>query len=81
MEASRIVEDVLNVGELKRYRHHKDGKAVVNVCQAIEDMKIEAEDRMAKLISLLIQDGRIEDISRVSTDKDYRQEMYKEYNL
>lgn len=81
LEASRIVQDVLNVGNLKRYRQNENGKAVIDVCQAIEDLKIEAEDRMAKLVSLLIRDERIDEIYQVSADKNYRQKMYEEYNI
>ncbi len=39
------------------------------------------EDRMAKLIMLLNQDGRLSDIVKVSQNKEYRQELYEEYHI
>ena len=39
------------------------------------------EDKMAKLIMLLNEDGRLSDILRVSQDKEYRQELYEEYHI
>lgn len=39
------------------------------------------EKKMAKLIMLLNEDGRLSDIMRVSQDEEYRQELYKEYHI
>ena len=39
------------------------------------------EDKLAKLIILLNEDGRLSDILRVSQDEEYRQELYKEYHI
>ena len=39
------------------------------------------ENKMAKLIMLLNEDGRLSDIVRVSQDEEYRQELYKEYHI
>ena len=39
------------------------------------------ENKMAKLIMLLNEDGRLSDIARVSQDEEYRQELYKEYHI
>ena len=39
------------------------------------------EDKMAKLIMLLNEDGRLSDILRVSQNKEYRQELYEEYHI
>lgn len=39
------------------------------------------EDKMAKLIMLLNEDGRLSDILRVSQDKEYRQKLYVEYHI
>ena len=39
------------------------------------------EDKLAKLIILLNEDGRLSDILRVSQDEEYRQELYEEYHI
>ena len=39
------------------------------------------ENKMARLIMLLNEDGRLSDIARVSQDEEYRQELYKEYHI
>lgn len=39
------------------------------------------ENKMAKLILLLNEDGRLSDIVKVSQDEEYRQELYKEYHI
>ena len=39
------------------------------------------EDKLAKLIILLNEDGRLSDILRVSQDEVYRQELYEEYHI
>ena len=39
------------------------------------------EDKMAKLIILLNEDGRLSDILRVSQDEEYRQELYMKYHI
>lgn len=39
------------------------------------------ENKLAKLIMLLNEDGRLSDIIRVSQDEEYRQELYEEYHI
>lgn len=39
------------------------------------------EKKLAKLIMLLNEDGRLSDIIRVSQDEEYRQELYEEYHI
>lgn len=39
------------------------------------------EERLGNLISKLYEAGLTDDIIRVSTDKEYRKEMYKKYNI
>ena len=43
--------------------------------------KQEGENLMGQLMHLLVEEGRIEDITRVSTDPEARQELYKEFHL
>lgn len=39
------------------------------------------EEKLAKLIMLLNEDGRISDIVKVSHDKEYRRRLYVEYHI
>lgn len=39
------------------------------------------EKKLAKLIMLLNEDGRLPDIIKVSQDEGYRQELYEEYHI
>ena len=39
------------------------------------------EQRLIKLHQLLLNAGRGEDLTRAINDNDYRQQLYKEYNL
>ena len=41
----------------------------------------EGENLMGKLMRLLVEKGRIEDVTRASTDPEVRQELYKEFHL
>lgn len=43
--------------------------------------KEEGEEIALKLIQLLIEQGRTEDITRASTDPEARHELYKEFHL
>ncbi|MGE9883831.1 hypothetical protein [Blautia obeum] len=41
----------------------------------------DGEKHFARLAQALLEAGRIEDLSRATTDKDYREKMYKEYDM
>ena len=41
----------------------------------------DGEKHFARLAQALLEAGRIEDLSRATTDKDYREKMYKEYDI
>lgn len=43
--------------------------------------KQEGENLMGKLMRLLVEKGRIDDVTRASTDPEIRQELYKEFHL
>ena len=39
------------------------------------------EDRMGVLYTYLVRDGRMDDLLRASSDKDFRKELFGEYNI
>ncbi|MBD5453870.1 MAG: hypothetical protein HDR30_06085 [Lachnospiraceae bacterium] len=41
----------------------------------------EGEERMAKLVRILIEENRMEDLQRVVTDCRYREKLYQESKL
>ena len=47
----------------------------------IEESEARGEERLGTLISILHKNNLSDDILRVSTDKEYRKEMYKKYNV
>ena len=47
---------------------------------AIEHEEI-GEDRLAKLISILMSLGRTEDVAKAANDEEARKEFYREFNI
>ena len=58
--------------ELHLKNVHDEGKA---------EGKAEGEARMAKLVSILLQHGKIEESLKVTTDEAFREEYYALYNI
>ena len=49
--------------------------------KVIDDSEARAENRFAKLIRLLLNQGRAEDISKAADDPEYRDVLYKEFQI
>ena len=68
-------------------KHKKGGK--VNMCQGLREWiedermegKAEGENRFAGLTQNLIKDGRTEELLRAVEDKEYREQLYLEYQI
>ena len=43
--------------------------------------RVEGEEKLATLMNLLYREHRFEDIGRVASDKQYKEKLYKEYNI
>ena len=43
--------------------------------------RIEGEEKLSNLMNLLYREHRFEDIGRVASDKQYKEKLYKEYNI
>ena len=39
------------------------------------------EDRLSKLIKLLFKNGRAEDVEKAADNEEYREELYKQFDL
>ncbi len=49
--------------------------------EGIEKGREEGENKLGRLVLILSKDGRIEDITRVASDEEYRKALYKEFNI
>lgn len=53
--------------------------------EALEEGKIDGErigeERFSQLLQILIENGRMEDVKRISADKSYRNQLYQEYGI
>lgn len=43
--------------------------------------RIQGEEKLATLLELLYKENKIEDIGRIASDKQYKEKLYKEYNI
>lgn len=60
----------------------KEGVTMCNVLDAREARgKAEGEERMAKLVNILLQSGKNEEALRVTTDEDFREQCYALYKI
>ena len=48
---------------------------------ALEDGIEKGENRLNKLIEILLSEGRIEDLRKSTIDKEYRRQLMKEFGL
>ena len=55
------------------------------MCKALkewmEESKLEGEDRFACLTDKLLKEGRTQDLRRAASDKEYRDQLYRELGL
>jgi len=87
-ESGIVYEQVLNIGRLIDKNVVKEGENA-DMCKAIQDMYNDAKqegleqglDKMAQLVAILIKDNKLADIEKASTDSDYRDSLFAEYNL
>ena len=53
----------------------------IGIEQGREEGRQEGEERLARLMQLLMDANRSEDLSKVVTDRLYREQLYQEYGL
>jgi flagellar biosynthesis/type III secretory pathway protein FliH len=54
----------------------KEGRA-----EGMTEGEVKGEDRLAKLINQLMSENRLDDVTKVTMDTDYRKELYAKYNI
>ncbi len=61
------------------------GDETVNMCQAIEEMiqdgREEGQERINQLIIQLSKHNRTDDILKAATNREYQEQLLKEFNL
>ena len=56
-------------------------KYELNLLESRREGIVEGEEKLATLMNLLYREHRFEDIGRVASDKQYKEKLYKEYNI
>lgn len=64
---------------LTEYNEELHQKTLYN--EGFEDGSKTGEERISRLIQLLIQENRLEDIKKISLDPEYRKKLLREFNL
>ena len=67
---------IKNEREIAREEGRSEGRA-----EGKEEGRKEGEDILARLIQVLLEAGRTEDIARAVRDEEYRKLLYKEFQL
>ena len=85
-ETSWLVEKFLDIPILKENQEkYRDERGKVNMCTAIRDMvkngEKRGEERSAKLTLLLAKKNRLEDLEKISKDKEYRDKLFQEFGI
>ncbi|MGI6499525.1 MAG: hypothetical protein ACOX1S_01375 [Anaerostipes sp.] len=84
LETCSTIEAVTNTKEIRKYME-KNENGVINVCQAIEDMKKSSEamgeTRLSTLMNRLFEDERMNDVKKTINDSKFREIMYQEYGI
>ena len=75
-ETAELLNDV--VGE---YIKIEEGERKINMSNAFEDIKKETVECINKLNAALIRDNRLDDLKKSVEDKDYQEELLKEYDI
>ena len=78
-----LIRNYANLDGLLAMDSEEGGKR--NMCKAIrdlmEDSREEGEVLVSKLIQILLSENRMDDIDRVTRDKEYRAKLFKEFQI
>ena len=84
VQDERIIDLDRIVGEVKQSEEWEAVKMnilEIGIEQGREEGRQEGEERLARLMQLLMDANRSEDLSKVVTDRLYREQLYQEYGL
>ena len=70
--------------QIEKAESRAEGKAegiAEGRAEGIAEGRAEGEDRFATLCTHLIADNRPDDLKRILSDREYREKLFKEYNI
>ena len=72
--------------QIKRIKQNRDWEGKYMLLEEMmrderEEGRQEGQERMSQLILLLIKQNRNEDIAKAAADRDYQEQLFKEFNL
>ncbi len=76
----RVAEAVREAKKNREWRHEYM-TLLMRDQENIEKGKSVGEEMMLMLIQKLVDNNRFDDISKIKENKEYRQKLYKEYNI
>lgn len=72
--------------QIKRIKQNRDWEGKYMLLEEMmrderEEGRQEGQERMSQLILLLLKQNRNEDIAKAAVDRDYQEQLFKEFNL
>ena len=72
--------------QIKRIKQNRDWEGKDMLLEEMmrderEEGRQEGQERMSQLILLLLKQNRNEDIAKAAADRDYQEQLFKEFNL
>lgn len=72
--------------QIKRIKQNRDWEGKYMLLEEMmrderEEGRQEGQERMSQLILLLLKQNRNEDIAKAASDRDYQEQLFKEFNL
>ena len=92
-EAYEVISKYANLNEVVKMDEYKREDGGVDVCKGIQDLMEnsrqegrneginQGESLLAQLVQLLLKADRIQDIDKATANKEYREQLYKEFKL
>ena len=92
-EAYEVISKYANLNEVVKMDEYKREDGGVDVCKGIQDLMEnsrqegrneginQGESLLAQLVQLLLKADRIQEIDKATANKEYREQLYKEFKL
>lgn len=79
-EKKKVLKEEFQFSTVDEYGKEMD--ILCNLADLVEEQGIEkGEERLNKLISILIEEDRMEDLKRATASKEYREQLYTKYSI
>ena len=66
---------------LQNWRKEKNEREEITMCGLLDKYEAKGEERVNRLISLLLKQSRWEDIEKAVNNKEYQQSLFRQYGL